>query len=316
MSKVLILVMPCYNEEEVLEETARQAQVKLRELMGQGRISKDSRILFVDDGSRDRTWALITSLYEQPDSLVCGLKLAHNRGHQKALYAGLMAAREMGEASVSMDADLQDDLSVLDGFLDAWEDGCEIVYGVRKSRETDTFFKRSTALAFYRLMRGMGADIVENHADCRLMTRKAMDALAGYREVNLFLRGIVPDIGYKTAIAYYDRNPRFAGESKYPLKKMLMFAWDGITSFSVKPLKLISQTGFLMFFVSIAALIYALASKIQGSAVSGWTALIGSVWLIGGAVMISLGILGEYLGKLYQEVKDRPRYLEEVLLKK
>lgn len=316
MSKRLILVMPCYNEEEVLEETARQAEAKIRDLIKQGRIAGDSRILFVDDGSRDRTWALIASLHAQPESLVCGLKLAHNRGHQKALYAGLMAAREMGDLSVSMDADLQDDLGVLDGFLDAWEDGCEIVYGVRKSRETDTIFKRGTALAFYRLMKGLGADIVENHADCRLMTRKALDALAGYREVNLFLRGIVPDIGYKTAVAYYDRNPRFAGESKYPLKKMLMFAWDGITSFSVRPLKLISQTGFLMFFVSIAALIYALVSKIQGSAVAGWTALIGSLWLIGGAVMISLGILGEYLGKLYQEVKDRPRYLEELFLKK
>lgn len=313
LNNTMMLVMPCYNEEEVLEETTRQVTAKMEELILQGKISQRSRILYVDDGSRDQTWAIIHRLHQE-NPFVCGLKLAHNRGHQNALLAGLMAAREMGDYTVSMDADLQDDLGVLDGFIEKYEAGAQIVYGVRDSRETDTFFKRNTALAFYKVMKILGADIINNHADCRLMTNKALEALSQYREVNLFLRGIVPMIGFQSAIVYYARNERFAGDSKYPLKKMIKFAWDGITSFSVKPLKMISAAGYSMFFVSILALIYAFVSKIQGSAVAGWTALIASLWLIGGVLMVSLGILGEYVGKMYQEVKDRPRYLEEELL--
>lgn len=315
MSKVLYLVMPCFNEEAGLEETTKQASAKLNELAETGRISRDSRLLYVDDGSKDRTWDIIEELY-QKNPLVIGLKLAHNRGHQNALLAGLMKAKESCDICVSMDADLQDDLGVLDGFLDRYEEGCDIVYGVRDSRATDTWFKRFTAETYYRLMRVLGAEVVFNHADCRLMSKRALEALGEYPEINLFLRGIVPQIGYKTAVVPYDRNPRFAGESKYPLRKMLAFGWNGITSFSVKPLKLISTIGFLMSIASLGGILYALISKIGGSAVAGWTALIASIWLIGGLVMVSLGMIGEYIGKIYQEVKGRPRYREETYLNK
>ncbi len=315
MNDTLYLVVPCYNEEAVLPETARQLESALQSLIDSGRCGASSRILFVNDGSKDRTWALIEELHRtQPH--VCGLSLSRNRGHQNALLAGLMAARESADCAISLDADLQDDISVLPEFLDKFHDGCDVVYGVRKKRETDTLFKRTTAQGFYKLMRLMGVDVVYNHADYRLMSRRALDGLAEYREVNLFLRGIVPLIGYRSDYVYYDRHERFAGESKYPLKKMLSFAIDGITSFSVKPLKVISNLGILISVLSVFGLLYALISKLVGAAVSGWTAIVASIWLLGGVQLLCLGVVGTYVGKIYSEVKARPRYRIDQLLKK
>ncbi len=315
MNDTLYLVVPCYNEEAVLPETARQLESALQSLIDSGRCGASSRILFVNDGSKDRTWALIEELHRtQPH--VCGLSLSRNRGHQNALLAGLMAAREVADCAISLDADLQDDISVLPEFLDKFHDGCDVVYGVRKKRETDTLFKRTTAQGFYKLMRLMGVDVVYNHADYRLMSRRALDGLAEYREVNLFLRGIVPLIGYRSDYVYYDRHERFAGESKYPLKKMLSFAIDGITSFSVKPLKVISNLGILISILSVFGLLYALISKLSGAAVSGWTAIVASIWLLGGVQLLCLGVVGTYVGKIYSEVKARPRYRIDQLLKK
>lgn len=315
MNDTLYLVVPCYNEEAVLPETARQLESALQSLIGSGRCGASSRILFVNDGSKDRTWALIEELHRtQPH--VCGLSLSRNRGHQNALLAGLMAAREAADCAISLDADLQDDISVLPEFLDKFHDGCDVVYGVRKKRETDTLFKRTTAQGFYKFMQLMGVDVVYNHADYRLMSRRALDGLAEYREVNLFLRGIVPLIGYRSDYVYYDRHERFAGESKYPLKKMLSFAIDGITSFSVKPLKVISNLGILISILSVFGLLYALISKLSGAAVSGWTAIVASIWLLGGVQLLCLGVVGTYVGKIYSEVKARPRYRIDQLLKK
>ncbi|MGI6262021.1 MAG: glycosyltransferase family 2 protein [Acutalibacteraceae bacterium] len=309
------LVVPCYNEEAVLPETAKRLQEKLRGMIDSGRAAADSRILFVNDGSKDNTWQLIEQLHEQSE-LVCGLKLSRNRGHQNALLAGLMAAKENAACAISLDADLQDDIEVLDEFMDKFLDGCDVVYGVRKKRETDTFFKRTTAQGFYKVMKSMGVDVVYNHADYRLMSRRALEGLAEYKEVNLFLRGIVPLIGYRSDYVYYDRHERFAGESKYPLKKMLSFAMDGITSFSVKPLKLISNLGILVSVLSVLGLLYALIAKLCGAAVQGWTAIVASIWLLGGLQMLCLGVVGTYVGKIYSEVKARPRYVVEEFLKK
>lgn len=315
MNDTLYLVVPCYNEEAVLPETAHQLESVLQSLIDSGRCGASSRILFVNDGSKDRTWALIEELHRtQPH--VCGLSLSRNRGHQNALLAGLMAAREVADCAISLDADLQDDISVLPEFLDKFHDGCDVVYGVRKKRETDTLFKRTTAQGFYKFMQLMGVDVVYNHADYRLMSRRALDGLAEYREVNLFLRGIVPLIGYRSDYVYYDRHERFAGESKYPLKKMLSFAIDGITSFSVKPLKVISNLGILISVLSVFGLLYALISKLVGAAVSGWTAIVASIWLLGGVQLLCLGVVGTYVGKIYSEVKARPRYRIDQLLKK
>ena len=315
MNDTLYLVVPCYNEEAVLPETARQLESALQSLIDSGRCGASSRILFVNDGSKDRTWALIEELHRtQPH--VCGLSLSRNRGHQNALLAGLMAAREAADCAISLDADLQDDISVLPEFLDKFHDGCDVVYGVRKKRETDTLFKRTTAQGFYKFMQLMGVDVVYNHADYRLMSRRALDGLAEYREVNLFLRGIVPLIGYRSDYVYYDRHERFAGESKYPLKKMLSFAIDGITSFSVKPLNVISNLGILISILSVFGLLYALISKLVGAAVSGWTAIVASIWLLGGVQLLCLGVVGTYVGKIYSEVKARPRYRIDQLLKK
>ena len=315
MNDTLYLVVPCYNEEAVLPETVRQLESALRSLIDSGRCGESSRILLVNDGSKDRTWALIEELHRtQPH--VCGLSLSRNRGHQNALLAGLMAARESADCAISLDADLQDDISVLPEFLDKFHDGCDVVYGVRKKRETDTLFKRTTAQGFYKFMQLMGVDVVYNHADYRLMSRRALDGLAEYREVNLFLRGIVPLIGYRSDYVYYDRHERFAGESKYPLKKMLSFAIDGITSFSVKPLKVISNLGILISVLSVFGLLYALISKLVGAAVSGWTAIVASIWLLGGVQLLCLGVVGTYVGKIYSEVKARPRYRIDQLLKK
>lgn len=306
-------VIPCYNEEEVLPETSRQLTEKLNSLKEQGLIDDKSRILLVDDGSKDKTWEIISKLNNE-NVYFEGIKLAHNRGHQHALLAGLETATPRCDCAISMDADLQDDINALDEFLKKYYEGNDVVYGVRNKRETDTFFKRTTAVGFYKVMSALGVDIVFNHADYRLMSKRALEGLSEYKEVNLFLRGIVPLIGYSSDYVYYDRNERFAGESKYPLKKMISFALDGITSFSVKPLKLISNLGILISVLSVFGLIYALISYFTGHAVAGWTATVASIWLLGGLQMLSLGVVGGYIGKVYSEVKARPRYRIETFL--
>lgn len=307
MQPTVYLVIPCYNEEEVLPETVRRLTEKLRKMRQAGLAGEKSRMLFVDDGSKDRTWELISAFSEE-NPLISGLKLAHNRGHQNALLAGLMEAKDRADCAISLDADLQDDIEVLDEFVQKFLEGCDVVYGVRKKRETDSFFKRTTAQGFYNVMRTLGVETVYNHADYRLMSRRALDALSEYREVNLFLRGIVPLIGYRSDYVYYDRHERFAGESKYPLKKMIAFALDGITSFSVKPLKIISNLGILLSVLSVGGLIYALISYFTGNAVAGWTATVSSIWLLGGIQLLCIGVVGGYVGKIYSEVKARPRY--------
>lgn len=310
---ILYVTVPCYNEEAVLPETSKRLKAKMTSLISGGTIDSKSRVCFIDDGSKDKTWEIIKNLTES-DELFSGIKLAHNRGHQNALLAGLMTAKEYADIVVSMDADLQDDIDALDRFIEKYNEGCDIVYGVRSSRKKDTFFKRSTALAYYRFLAKMGVDIVYNHADYRLMSKRALNALAEFREVNLFLRGIVPLIGFKTAIVEYERSERFAGESKYPLKKMLSFAIDGITSFSIKPIRLITSLGFIIFILSLAMLIYSIIIKITGHADSGWASIICSIWMIGGIQLLSLGIIGEYVGKIYNETKSRPRYIIEEFL--
>lgn len=306
------LVVPCYNEEEVLPETHRRLSEKLLGLIASGAAAPESRVLFVDDGSRDDTWHLISE-YAAGDGLFCGVKLAHNRGHQNALLAGLMTAMPRCDCAVSLDADLQDDVGVLDEFLEKFRAGCDVVYGVRRRRDTDGAFKRTTAEGFYKVMEKLGVEVVYNHADYRLMSRRALEALSEYGEVNLFLRGIVPSIGYKSDRVYYDRSERFAGESKYPLRKMIAFAVDGITSFSVKPLKLISNLGILVSLLSVFGLLYALISFLCGAAVPGWTAIVCSIWLLGGIQLLCLGVVGTYVGKIYSEAKGRPRYrIEEI----
>ena len=304
----LYIVVPCYNEEEVLPETARRLEDKLRALMSAGKVSARSRVLFVNDGSRDKTWALIEQLH-RGGRLFCGVNLSRNRGHQNALLAGLMTAKDRADMVVSMDADLQDDVDAIDAMVDKYLDGVDIVYGVRSSRKTDTFFKRTTAEAFYRLMDRLGAETVFNHADYRLMSRRALDGLAQFQEVNLFLRGIVPMIGYPTDTVEYERGERFAGQSKYPLKKMLSFALEGVTSLSVRPLRMITGLGFLVFLVSLVMIVYNVVRWATGNTVAGWASLACSVWFIGGLILLSLGVIGEYLGKLYLESKDRPRFL-------
>lgn len=310
----LYLVVPCYNEQEVLPESSKRFLQKLHSLIQSGKVSDASRVLFVDDGSKDTTWQQIED-YHAEDGHILGLKLSRNRGHQNALLAGLMTAKEYADCVVSLDADLQDDINAVDEMLTRFEEGCDVVYGVRESREKDTFFKRFTAQGFYRLMQAMGTQVVYNHADYRLMSKRALDALAEFREVNLFLRGMVPLVGYKFATVSYVREERFAGESKYPLKKMLAFAFDGITSFSVKPLSLITGVGFVIFILSIFAAVYALVSFLLGYAVSGWTSTIVSLWFLGGVQLICLGIVGQYIGKIYSEVKQRPRFIIEKFLK-
>lgn len=308
-------VIPCYNEEEVLPETVKRLSVKLDAMQKSGLADDKSRMLLVDDGSRDKTWSIISELNTQKP-YVEGVKLAHNRGHQNALIAGLETAAKYCDCAISLDADLQDDIEVLDEFVQKYAEGCDVVYGVRNKRETDSIFKRTTAKGFYKVMKLLGVDIVFNHADYRLLSRRALEALAEYKEVNVFLRGIVPLIGYRSDYVYYDRHERFAGESKYPLKKMISFALDGITSFSVKPLKLISNLGILISILSVFGLLYALISYFTGNAVSGWTATVCSIWLLGGLQMLSLGVVGGYIGKIYSEVKQRPRYRIETHLQK
>lgn len=309
----LYIVIPCYNEEEVLPETSRRLKDKMETLMEAGRIAKDSHVVFVDDGSKDRTWELICGLHEA-DRLYSGVKLSRNRGHQNALLAGLYAAKDRGDAVISMDADLQDDINAIDGFLEKYEQGAEVVYGVRSSRKKDTFFKKFTAEAFYKMMKLLGADVVFNHADYRLLSNRALNGLFEFKEVNLFLRGIVPMVGYKSDVVYYERNERFAGESKYPLKKMLSFAFEGVTSLSIKPIRMIISLGCLMLFISFILLIYFLVQHALGHTVAGWTSLIVSVWAIGALEMISIGVIGEYIGKVYMETKERPRFIIDTFL--
>ncbi|WP_223067214.1 glycosyltransferase family 2 protein [Paenibacillus caui] len=304
------IVVPCYNEEPVIEETVRQLSDVLTGLMREELISQDSFLLFVNDGSSDRTWELIEEQHDR-SPWVSGLKLAANVGHQNALLAGLMQAKDRADCVISIDADLQDDVRAIREFVLKYREGYEIVYGVRRKRDTDTWFKRNSALGFYKLMKKMGLKVVYNHADYRLMSRTALEHLSKFREVNLFLRGLVPLIGLKTTEVYYDRLERFAGESKYPLKKMINFALEGITSLSVEPIRFVTGSGFLCFGISLVVGIYALISKLAGNTVTGWTSLMLSVWFIGGMVLISLGLIGEYVGKIYKEVKSRPLYLIE-----
>ena len=305
---VLYLVIPCYNEEEVLPETTKRLEKKLEGLIKKKVISEKSKVMYVNDGSKDKTWELIKNI-NKDNSMFTGICLSRNRGHQNALVAGLLTAKEYADVVISMDADLQDDINAIDEMLEKYYDGCDIVYGVRSARKTDTFFKRVTAEGFYKFMQMMGVDVVYNHADYRLTSKKVLNNFQDYKEVNLFLRGIFPLIGYKSDKVYYERAEGFAGESKYPLKKMLNFAWDGITSFSVKPLRLICTLGFVILFISIIIMIYSLVRKLTGNTIDGWTFLNISIWFIGGLQMISLGIIGEYVGKMYNETKARPRFI-------
>lgn len=313
MNPTVYFVIPCYNEEEVLEETVKRLTAKFDAMQAQGLANEKSRMLLVNDGSKDRTWEIITRLHKE-NHYVEGVKLAHNRGHQNALLCGLMTAMPLCDCAISLDADLQDDVDALDKFVQKYLEGCDVVYGVRNKRDTDTWFKRTTAEGYYKVLRLLGVDVVFNHADYRLMSRRALEGLAEYKEVNLFLRGMVPLIGYKSDYVYYDRHERFAGESKYPLKKMVALALDGISSFSVKPLKLISNFGVIVSILSVFGLLYALISYFAGWAVSGWTAIVCSIWLLGGLQMLCLGVVGGYVGKIYSEVKARPRYRVEQFL--
>lgn len=308
----IAFVIPCYNEEEALHVTAGVLRKKVETLSAAHAISAESSIIFVDDGSADATWNEIEQLHQEAPELFHGVKLAHNRGHQNALFAGLMHALDIGvDAAISMDADLQDDPNAADEMIERFRNGAEIVYGVRDSRETDTAFKRNTAHAFYSVMRWMGTETIPDHADYRLMGANALRALAEYGETNLFLRGIVPSLGFRTDKVYYQRGVRVAGESKYPLKKMISFAIEGITSFSVKPLSMITGLGVLSVVVGIIMLMYTLASVFSGHAVAGWGSMMCSLWLLGGMILVSLGIVGEYIGKIYMEVKHRPRFIVE-----
>ena len=307
VKKVLYIVVPCYNEEEVLHETTKQLKEKIKSLIKKNVISPESKVMYVNDGSKDNTWSIIKEI-SQKEKLFTGISLSKNRGHQNALLAGLMTAKESADIVISMDADLQDDIDAIDEMIEKSYNGYDIVYGVRSSRKKDTFFKKFTAEGFYKIMAKMGVEIVFNHADYRLTSKRVLNNLEEYGEVNLFLRGIFPLIGYKTDIVYYERKERFAGKSKYPLKKMLSFAWDGITSFSIKPIKLILSIGIIILFLSMLVIIYSIIMKFLGRTVSGWTFIMCSIWFIAGVQMVSLGVIGEYIGKIYSETKKRPRY--------
>lgn len=309
----LFVVVPCYNEEEVLPETSKRLAEKMAALIASGKIAENSRVAFVNDGSKDKTWEMIQELNKQ-NPLFTGVNLSRNRGHQNALLGGLMTVMEDADMAISMDADLQDDINAIDEMVDKYHGGCDIVYGVRSKRKTDTFFKRFTAESFYKLMDKMGAKTVFNHADYRLMSKRALKGLAEFKEVNLFLRGLVPMIGYPSDIVYYERAERFAGESKYPLKKMISFSVEGITSLSTKPINMITKLGVFMFLVSIGMLIYSVVQLIRGDTVWGWASIIVSVWAIGGLLMMSVGVVGAYIGKIYLEAKGRPRYIIEKYL--
>ena len=306
----LYLAIPCYNEEEVLRDSAEKLLNKYSTMMAEGKISADSRIVFIDDGSKDRTWEIISELHTE-NPIFQGIKLSRNRGHQNALLCGLMTLKDKADAVISIDADLQDDIDTFDEMVAKYEDGCDVVYGVRSKRETDTFFKRFTAEGFYKILNHMGAKVIFNHADFRLMSKRALNAFSLYKETNIFLRGMVPMIGFKSDIVTYERSERLAGESKYPLKKMLSFAFDGITSFSISPIRMISAFGAIVCVFAFVMAIYALVQKIIGHTGAGWASLMVSIWFIGGVQLLSVGLIGEYIGKLYKEVKRRPRYIIE-----
>ena len=311
---ILYLVIPCYNEEAVLDETKKRLEKKMKELMKAKKINKYSKVVFVNDGSKDKTWEKILKFHES-NSMFSGVNLSRNRGHQNALLAGLMTVKNDADMVISMDADLQDDIDVIDQFIEEYKKGNDVVYGVRSSRKKDTFFKRNTALMFYRIMEKMGVQIIYNHADYRLMSKRALEALSEFKEVNLFLRGMVPLIGFSYTTVLYERAERFAGESKYPLKKMLAFAFDGITSFSIKPIRFFLFLGIFIFFCSLIILIYALIRYINVAVIWGWTSLMVSIWALGGLQLFAIGVIGEYIGKVYMETKQRPRFIVETYLK-
>jgi len=315
MKPVLFIVTPCYNEEEALPHTAPKLTALLEEMAQRGLIHPDSRLTLVDDGSRDHTWKVIEALASRY-SRVEGLKLAHNAGHQNALWAGMMTVRERADAIVTIDADLQDDIAAIPQFVEKLNEGADVVYGVRRKRDSDTFFKRATAHAFYRFMRTMGADVVDDHADYRLLSRRALDALKDFGEINLFLRGMVPLLGFRSDTVYYDRGERVAGVSKYPLRKMISFAVEGVTSFSVKPIRLVITLGFAFALLGVLMALYAVMQALAGHTVSGWASLMVSVWVVGGVQLMALGLIGIYVGKTYTEVKHRPRFIVETYLSK
>lgn len=308
MKDILYIVVPCYNEEEVLPETSKRLGEKLKNLIDKEVINPKSRVLFVNDGSKDLTWKIIEKLNRE-NELFVGISLSRNRGHQNALLAGLEVAIEYADFTISIDADLQDDINAIDEMISKYYDGCDVVYGVRSNRKKDSFFKRFTAEGFYRFMKWLGVDTIFNHADYRLMGKKAVMGLKEFSEVNLFLRGIVPIVGFKSDIVYYERDKRFAGKSKYPFRKMVSFAIEGITSLSTKPIRYITLLGFLIFGISIGMLIYFLVRWAIGATVVGWASVACSVWAIGGLIMLALGVIGEYIGKIYLETKARPRFL-------
>ena len=315
MKSILYLVIPCYNEQEVLPETSKQLLEKMTNLIKKEKISEESKIMFVNDGSKDKTWEIIEKLHAE-NNIFQGVCLSRNKGHQNALLAGLMTAKEYCDAAISLDADLQDDIDAIDGMVDKFNnENSDIVYGVRSSRETDTFFKKFTAEGYYKVMKMLGADIVFNHADYRLMSKRALDNLEDFKEVNMFLRGIVPMIGYKSDKVYYSRKERFAGESKYPLKKMLAFAWEGITSLSTKPIRMITTLGVVVMIIAVIILIYSLVRFFMGATISGWTSTMVSIWFLGGLNLFAVGMIGEYIGKVYLETKERPKYIIEKYLK-
>ena len=309
----LYLAIPCYNEEEVLRDSAAKLAQKYDAMMAVGKISADSKIVFIDDGSKDRTWELIEQLHSE-NPVFQGIKLSRNRGHQNALLCGLMTLKDRADAVISIDADLQDDINVFDEMVEKYEAGCDVVYGVRSKRETDTFFKRFTAEAFYKMLEKMGAKVIFNHADFRLMSKRALEAFSHYKETNIFLRGMVPLIGYKSDIVTYERSERLAGESKYPLKKMLALAWEGITSLSVQPIRLITWLGLIIFIISLVMIIYSIISFFVGATTSGWTSTLCSIWALGGLQLLAIGIIGEYIGKIYLETKRRPRFIVDMFL--
>ena len=309
-SKSLYIVIPCYNEQEVLPITAPMFLAKIESLIQQGMCSEESGVLFVNDGSKDKTWEIICDLAKQNPKYK-GITLSRNRGHQNALLAGLMHARKFCDVTISIDCDGQDDINAMDEMMKEYHGGCDVVYGVRSRRDTDTFFKRTTAEGFYKFMRIMGAETVFNHADYRLMSKRALDGLAKFKEVNLYLRGTVPLVGYKSTSVYYDRNERIAGESHYPFSKMLNLALNGITSLSVKPLRYITTIGLVMAAISFFVIIWAVVARVTGNTVAGWTSMVGIMALIGGIQLFCLGIIGEYIGKIYSEVKQRPKFIIE-----
>lgn len=309
----LYLAIPCYNEEDVLWDSAEKLLNKYYDMMADNIITPDSRIVFIDDGSKDKTWEIIQDLHGQ-NSIFQGIKLSRNRGHQNALLAGMMTLKDKADAVISIDADLQDDINVFDRMVKDFENGCDVVYGVRSKRATDTFFKRFTAEMFYKILNRMGAKVIFNHADFRLMSRRALEAFSLYRETNIFLRGMVPLIGYKSSVVKYERSERLAGESKYPLKKMLALAWEGVTSLSIQPIRVITWLGLIIFIISIIMVIYSLISFFTGAAVSGWASTLCSIWALGGLQLLAIGIIGEYIGKIYMETKRRPRFIVEEYL--